>query len=89
MSETGDTKASIIFGATYRDAITGFTGIATGHTTYISGCSQVLLAPPVKPDGTLAESQWFDLQRLKMSGANVIHLDNSDTPGCDRPAPKR
>ncbi|MFG1238033.1 hypothetical protein V5F63_12610 [Xanthobacter autotrophicus DSM 597] len=90
MSDNSITQRAVMFGATYRDRITGFTGIAVGHTVYISGCSQVLLAPPVKPDGSLAESQWFDQQRLKMvAGIVIIDIDNGATPGCDRPAPKR
>lgn len=89
MSTSAPATSAIAFGATYKDVITGFAGVAVGHTTYISGCSQVLLAPPVKPDGALAESQWFDQQRLVMSGSDVIRIDNDATPGCDRPAPKR
>lgn len=78
------------FGLVYRDRITGFSGIATGRTEYISGCTQVLIAPRVDDNGAFRESQWFDEQRLElMPGANVIELDNGETPGADRPAPKR
>jgi hypothetical protein len=76
-------------GNTYRDRITGFSGVATGWTTYISGCSQVLLAPPVDKEGKLVEAQWFDEQRLVDLRAEPIALDNSETPGFDKPAPKR
>jgi hypothetical protein len=76
-------------GRTYRDLITGFTGVATGHVRYISGCNQVLLQPPVDKEGKLREPQWFDEQRLEVKGTKAIVLDNSETPGFDAPAPKR
>ena len=81
--------SSIEFGARYRDRITGFTGVAVGHTTYISGCSQVLLAPGVDKDGKLPDGHWFDEQRLEREAGDAIKLDNGSTPGCDIPAPKR
>lgn len=80
---------TIQLGKTYTDKITKFSGVATGHVRYISGCNQVLLAPPVDAEGKLRESQWFDEQRLEEQGAAMIVLDNSKTPGPDRMAPKR
>lgn len=79
----------IELGATYRDRITGFRGVATGHCRYISGCSQILLQPSVDGDGKTRGGEWFDEQRLERLDAEVIVLDNSDTPGCDMPAPIR
>ena len=76
-------------GRTYKDKITGFSGVATGHVNYISGCNQVLLAPPVDTEGKLRDSQWFDEQRLEDVGAATVVLDNSATPGPDKAAPKR
>jgi hypothetical protein len=76
-------------GKTYKDKITKFSGVATGHVRYISGCNQVLLAPPVDSEGKLRDSQWFDEQRLDEQDAEPIVLDNSMTPGPDKMAPKR
>lgn len=76
-------------GRKYRDRITGFTGVATGYVTYITGCNQVLLAPTVGQDGTLRDSSWFDEQRLEQVGSELVELDNGNTPGCDKAAPKR
>jgi hypothetical protein len=84
-----------MLGTTQRDRITGFTGVCTGVCTYLSGCNQALLAPPIAPDGSARESAWFDLQRLEeyrnAAGETTrpIVLDNAETPGFDRPAPKR
>lgn len=80
---------SIELGKTYRDVITKFSGVATGHVNYISGCNQVLLAPPVDNEGRLRDSQWFDEQRLEEQDATTIVLDNRETPGHDKMAPKR
>lgn len=79
----------ISLGKTYTDKITKFSGVATGHVHYISGCNQVLLAPPVDSDGKMRPSEWFDEQRLEEQPAPEIVLDNSKTPGPDKAAPKR
>lgn len=81
--------AQIQFGDTVKDQVTGFQGIATGRAEYISGCSQVLLAPQVKKTGEMQESQWIDEQRLVVVKPSKIKLDNSKTPGPDKAAPKR
>lgn len=80
---------NIQLGATYRDRITKFAGVAVGHTNYISGCSQVLLVPGLDEKGQPAESHWFDEQRLERVGDDAIVLENGEAPGCDKPAPKR
>jgi hypothetical protein len=76
-------------GTTMRDKITGFAGVATGRAEYISGCVQVLLAPKAKEDGSFTPSEWFDEQRLEPMQAARVVLDNGDSPGPDRPAPRR
>ena len=79
----------INLGQTYKDAVTGFEGMAVGKVAYISGCSQVLLAPKVDRDGKLLDSQWFDEQRCRAVSEEVLVLDNGSTPGFDKQAPKR
>jgi len=79
---------TIILGASYKDTITGFSGVATGNAAYISGCDQVLLAPKSK-GSDFKESCWFDAQRLKRIGKTQTKLDNSKTPGFDKPAPRK
>jgi len=79
-----------MLGKTLKDRITGFQGVATGYVSYLTGCNQVLLAPKVKEDGTLPDSSWFDEQRLEVvEGIAAITLDNGESPGADRPAPRR
>lgn len=77
-------------GHTFRDKISGFQGVATGHCEYITGCSQTLLHPRSLDGAKPAESAWFDDQRLEMiPGEERVVLDNGATPGFDREAPKR
>jgi len=71
-----------------KDKITGFEGVVTGVCKYISGCNQALLTPPVK-DGAYVEPHWFDVQRVEALEGVPVVLDNSETPGFDKAAPKR
>jgi hypothetical protein len=79
----------ITLGKKFKDRVTGFEGVATGFCTYITGCSQVLLAPEISADGSLRDSPWFDQQRLEEQPGDAVVLDNGATPGFDREAPKR
>lgn len=81
---------AIKLGEEVREVVTGFEGVVTGRAEYLSGCHQLLVAPKVKADGAYAEGHWFDEQRLVVKVGSVpIVLDNSQTPGCDTPAPRR
>lgn len=80
----------IELGYTYTDTLTGFTGIATGHVRYITGCNQVLVQPRASGDLTkLPEPEWIDEQRLVLADAERIEIDNGDDPGFGPEAPKR
>lgn len=80
------------FGDTARDTITGFTGIVTGRCNYITGCDQILLAPPAK-DNEYKRSEWFDLDRVEVITPNSYVLPvaagKTATPGPDRAAPTK
>jgi hypothetical protein len=82
---------NIQLGRKYVDRITGFKGVAIGYVNYLSGCNQALLVPPVGTNGAYVDSHWFDVQRLAedTTDDSVIVLDNVETPGCDKEAPKR
>jgi hypothetical protein len=83
------TEEKFQFGILVEDAVTGFQGMAIGKCTYISGCTQVLVQPRVGEDKKRVDSEWFDIQRVRQVGADILVLDNGSTPGCDRAAPKR
>jgi hypothetical protein len=81
---------AIELGHTYKDKITGFTGVATGYVQYLTGCNQALIQPRINDDGAMRDSVWFDQQRLEeQAGVPAVTLDNGSTPGCDRAAPRR
>jgi hypothetical protein len=71
-----------------KDKITGFSGTVTGFVEYITGCNQLLLIPPVGKDGKTGDGQWFDEQRVDLTGKPIV-LDNSKSNGPDKPAPIR
>lgn len=72
-----------------QDKVTGFTGTITGYVTYLTGCNQVLLVPQVDAQGKVQESHWFDVQRIDFLDRPRVFVNNGETPGCDREAPKR
>lgn len=79
-----------MLGKTVQDKITGFRGVVTGYVEYISGCNQVLIAPKTSESGDFIASQWVDVQRVVVDESVVpIILDNGNTPGSDRAAPRR
>jgi len=76
-------------GIRVRDRITGFAGVVTGEVTYISGCNQALVTPPVDEKGQLRDAQWFDVQRLERTDETVIELENGTRRGGDLLPPVR
>ncbi|NLB78932.1 MAG: hypothetical protein GX796_08850 [Clostridiaceae bacterium] len=80
--------STIKLGATYKDVITGFQGVATGHVRYLTGCNQALIQPEAK-DGDFKEAYWIDEQRLERVGGATITLDNEASPGFDKAPPMR
>ena len=54
-----------------RDKISGFEGIITGRATYLYGCDQYVLAPPVDKEGKMPDSCWFDEGRIEITGIGI------------------
>ena len=75
-------------GYSYKDRLTGFTGICTGRVEYLTGCNQALLQPRVSAEGAMRDSVWIVEQRLVQLADEPVTLDNGKTPGFDKPAPK-
>ena len=71
-----------------RDTITGFEGICTSRTEYVSGCTRVGLQPPVGADGKIPEAGHFDEPMLEVTQAGAIPGQPSDRGG-PRPAPSQ
>jgi hypothetical protein len=82
-------SAQRYLGREVRDTITGFQGVVTGYVKYLTGCNQCLVVGKAK-DGKPGETAWFDEQRMVVDLATpAVVLDNAESPGFDRPAPRR
>lgn len=57
---------TIALGSEVRDTITGFTGIVTARTSYITGCDRYSVQPPLDKDGKYRESYAFDEPLLEV-----------------------
>lgn len=83
---TVDNRTSL--GKKGRDKITGFEGVITACCSYLTGCDQFGLTPPVK-DGKLESSQWFDTGRVEIIGegvrANDVRGEKNGGPNRDAP----
>lgn len=82
------TTSDINMGDRVRDRITGFTGVVTGLAHYITGCTQLLIAPPAR-DGAHVEGHWYDIDRCEVTEAGVVDLGVQTATGPDLPAPVR
>jgi hypothetical protein len=79
----------IELGSLVKDSVTGFEGVVTGRSEYITGCAQILVQPPVKRNGEFVESRWFDEPRCVLKQARVLSMIRGALAGADRPAPRR
>lgn len=66
----------IKLGQRYKDAVTGFIGVAVEKADHINGCLQYALQPPTKEDGSKREAEWFDFQRLELVDEGVGAVDD-------------
>ena len=57
-----------------RDKLTGFTGIAYGKWSCMTGCVVFDVHPPMKEDGTVPESKWVDEARCEVIEAAAVTL---------------
>lgn len=55
-----------LLGLTVRDDVTGFTGMVTSQTRYLTGCDRVEITPPVGPDGKMGDTAFCDVLRLQV-----------------------
>jgi hypothetical protein len=64
-----------------KDNVTGFEGIVTVRSEYISGCTRVGLQPPVGSDGKIPEAQYFDEPMLTLVQSAACAAMPSDRGG--------
>lgn len=63
-----------MLGKKYRDVLTGFEGVCTGYTEYISGCQRILLTPKSDDPKKTIESEWFDIVTCEVIDETPISL---------------
>ena len=76
-----------VLGIEAKDQITGFTGTLTAFCSYITGCDQYLIAPPVDTDGKHVDAKWYDVNRIEILSKKPIQLDTSKDQGPCESAP--
>lgn len=73
-----------LLGKKAKDKITGFEGILTAKCSYLTGCDQYGITPPVDKDGKRQEVQWFDEGRIEVIGDGFTPESvKADNNGCD------
>lgn len=86
-----------ILGTIQRDVVSGIDGMVSSVCFDAYGCVQAALARPVKKDGTLPESFWIDVKRLKPAGRQgklrIMPTPDFGEPGteagpAEKPAPR-
>lgn len=74
-------------GVEVKHIVTGFQGIVTGRSDYITGCNQYSVQPQVSKDGTWKDGRWCDEHALEQVGKKKIVVEQTDKPGCDTTPP--
>ncbi|MBK7406402.1 MAG: hypothetical protein IPJ41_17820 [Phycisphaerales bacterium] len=68
-------------GIIVKDRITGFQGVVTACTQYITGFNLALVQPPTKVDGEYMAGQWFEETRLEVIDAKPVFQKVAPGPG--------
>lgn len=79
-------------GVRARDKITGFEGIVVSKVSYLTGCDQWCLTPPVDKDLKVRDGHYFDGARLEVLTVAIKPEDVQqprDPGGPNRDAPSR
>lgn len=82
---------AIKFGSEVREIYTGFSGVASGRTEYLYGCTRILIEPRGLHEGKPIEGVWFDEQRVEVvnEAAPTVSSDSSATSGGPQHDPPR
>jgi len=68
-----------LLGMKVQDTVTGLNGVVTSIAFDVSGCIQAVITPHAKADGTVADSRYVDVARLKItSKTRVMPVPNFD-----------
>ena len=64
-----------------RCKVSGFVGVVVAATTWLNGCVRLTLQPAAKKDGTLPETQTFDVDQLSVVKAGYAEPAPSNDGG--------
>jgi hypothetical protein len=76
-------RQTIPLGSLVKDKITGFSGIATAVTVWLTGCTRYGVQPKKLKEGKVEEATWFDQDQLSIIGPGVsIEIQTPGGPPC-------
>lgn len=58
-------------GKEVKDTVTGFKGIVTSRTEYLTGCARYGVQPKVNKEGVVPDARFFDENQLEVIGKGV------------------
>jgi hypothetical protein len=68
-----------LLGFRVEDKVTGMEGVVASISFDLYGCVQAIVNPGMTKDGKLADSVWFDVNRLKVTSKKpVMEVPNFD-----------
>jgi len=73
-------KNSVELGDLAKDTVTGFSGTVVAITTWLHGCSRIILQPKVGKDGKVPESSAFDEPQVVVVKKKVVAVANTNPP---------
>lgn len=74
----------INLGDKVKDTVTGFKGIAIGRTTWLYGCTRIMVQPEgIDDNGKIYEASSFDEPQLKVLQARKVKEGDHITGGFD------
>lgn len=79
----------IELGREVQDKVTGFKGIAVAKTTYLQGCSRILVQPKTNKDNTIPDAVAFDEPDLEVIGDGILPKPKPEKNGGPRPMATR
>lgn len=74
-----------------KDIVTGFKGIITSRTEYLTGCNRYGLQPKANKEGKTDDPKWFDENQIEIIGKGVVIQQTIEqrTKGGPQPNPKK
>lgn len=55
-----------------KDIVTGFEGIITSRSEFLTGCNRYGITPKIGTDGKPIDAQWFDENQIELTGKGVV-----------------